>query len=310
MTASDSQSAIQTLQGLTGGRSSGIDRLPMLRVGLEAVGKACAEDLRNLASIPMKLVLQGIEGGTAGELLAGERGSSAVAFLDAPAWATRLIVSAPRATIFAAIEGLLGGDGSQAAPAIDRPLSKIEVGVAGVFFATVARGLTAAFAPIAPTAFAVAGTADQPDFEKIARGEAMVAAKYRLEALEGATDILVAIPRAALEALHKPLSRVPTKDATRPDPGWSKLIQKEVTRASVSLVAILDERPGTLGEITTFRVGDVLELKANPHSRVRVECNGERLLWCDLGKTGGAYTLRVDAFVDREQEFIDEIRAA
>ena len=153
-------------------------------------------------------------------------------------------------------------------------------------------------------------TADQPDFEKIARSEALAVARYRLEALEAASDVLVAIPRTALEALHKPLSRVPAKDAARPDPGWAKQIQKEVTRSVVSLSAILDERPGTLGEITGFRVGDVLELKANPQSRVRVECNGERLLWCDLGKSNGVYTLRVDTFVDREQEFIDEIRAA
>ena len=33
-------------------------------------------------------------------------------------------------------------------------------------------------------------------------------------------------------------------------------------------------------------------------------------MWCDLGKSSGVYTLRFDAFVDREQEFIEEIRAA
>ena len=99
----------------------------------------------------MKLVLQGIESGTAGELLAGEaRGSSAMAFLDAPGWATRLVVYAPRATIASIVESLLGGDGSQAAQAMERPLSKIEVGIAGVFFASIAKGFAAAFVPIAP----------------------------------------------------------------------------------------------------------------------------------------------------------------
>jgi flagellar motor switch protein FliM len=139
----------------------------------------------------------------------------------------------------------------------------------------------------------------------------MVAAKYRLEVCEAAVgEILVAVPSAALSALQKPLSRVPPKDALRPDPGWTRQIEKEVNRASVTLVAVLDERPGTLGEITQFQVGEIIELKASPQSRVRVECNGDRLMWCDLGKSGGVYTLRVDAFVDREQEFIDEIRAA
>jgi flagellar motor switch protein FliM len=311
MAAVDQQEALKSLQGLVGGgRNDVAERLPMLRVGLEGVGKACAEDLRSLASVPMKLALQGMESATAGTLLAGERGSSAVALIEAPGWATRILVGAPQATIFAIVESLLGGDGSQPAQAMERPLSKIEVGVAGVFFAAIAKGLGAAFAPIAPSPFNLATTADQPDFERIPRTEPMVAARYRLEVLGTAGEVLVAIPRSALEALHQPLSRVPPKDASRPDPGWARQIEKEVSRASVTLVAVLDERAGTLGEITQFRVGEVIELKATPQSRVRVECNGERLMWCDLGKSGGVYTLRVDAFVDREQEFIDEIRAA
>jgi flagellar motor switch protein FliM len=313
MTASDKQSALQSLQGLVGGgsRGSAVERLPMLRVGLEKVAQACAEDLRGLGSVPMKLVLQGVEGGTAGELLAGERGSNAVAFLDAPGWATRLVVCAPRATMFAIVESLLGSDGAQPAQAVDRPLSKIEIGIAGVFFASIAKGFAAAFVPIAPSVFNLAAAADQPDFERLARTEPMVAVKYRLQALEVPVgELLVAIPRVALEALQKPLSRVPTKDAARPDPGWTKQIEKEVNRARVTLTAILDERPGTLGEITQFRIGDIIELKANPQSRLRIECNGERVMWCDLGKSNGVYTLRFDAFVDREQEFIEEIRAA
>jgi flagellar motor switch protein FliM len=311
MTAADTQSALQNLQGLVGGRSSGVERLPMLRVGLENAAKVCAEDFSRLASIPMKLVLEGIESGKAGELLAGERGSRAVALFEAPGWATRILVTAPRATVFAVVEGLLGGDGSQPVLTEERPISKIEVGVAGVFFASIAKALAAAFAAIAPSAFNLLVAADQPDFERIARTEPMAAARYRLEVSEAAVgEVLIAIPSAALSALQKPLSRVATKDASRPDPGWTRQIEKEVNRASVTLVAVLDERPGTLGEITQFQVGEIIELKANPQSRVRVECNGERLMWCDLGKSSGVYTLRVDAFVDREQEFIDEIRTA
>jgi flagellar motor switch protein FliM len=311
MTAVDQDAALKSLQGLVGGGRNDIaERLPMLRVGLDAVGKACAEDLRTLTSVPMKLVLHGMDCATAGNLLAGERGSSAVALLEASGWATRVVVSAPRATIFTLAEALLGGDGSQPVEAVERALSKIEVGVAGVFFAAIAKGLGAAFTPIAPSTFNLVATADQPDFERVARAEPMVAARYRLEALETAGDVLIAIPRAALEALHKPLSRVPPKDASRPDPGWTRQIEKEVSRASVTLIAVLDEREGTLGEVTQFHAGEVIELKANPQSRVRVECNGERLMWCDLGKSGGVYTLRVDAFVDREREFIEEIQAA
>jgi flagellar motor switch protein FliM len=54
-------------------------------------------------------------------------------------------------------------------------------------------------------------------------------------------------------------------------------------------------------------VGQVLELNATARSRVRVECDGERLIWCHLGKSEGHYTLRVEDIVDQEQEFMKDI---
>jgi len=86
-------------------------------------------------------------------------------------------------------------------------------------------------------------------------------------------------------------------------------MQNEVTRAHVMLNAILDERMGMLSEVARFKVGHVLELNATAHGRVRLECNGEQLMWCHLGKSQGKYTLRVDEPVDREQEFLNEILA-
>ena len=115
---------------------------------------------------------------------------------------------------------------------------------------------------------------------------------------------------SALSALRKPLSQAAPKAAPQPDPGWAQHIRKEVTRTHVTLTAILDERPGLLAEVFDLKVGQIVELDATPQSRVRVESNGERLMWCDFGKSNGVYTLRVDSFVDREQEFMDEILVA
>lgn len=84
-------------------------------------------------------------------------------------------------------------------------------------------------------------------------------------------------------------------------------MENEVSRAHVVVTAVLDERMGMLGEVSSFKVGDVVELNATAHGRVRLECNGERLMWCHLGKSQGKYTLRVDQPIDREQEFMNEI---
>jgi flagellar motor switch protein FliM len=84
-------------------------------------------------------------------------------------------------------------------------------------------------------------------------------------------------------------------------------MQNEITRTSVSLSAILDEHLAPLGEIAALKLGQIMPLDATPQSRVRIECDGEPLFWCMLGKSSGRYTLRVDEAVDREQEFVNGI---
>ena len=51
----------------------------------------------------------------------------------------------------------------------------------------------------------------------------------------------------------------------------------------------------------------MVELKATPRTRVHLECDGERMVVCQFGKSNGVYTLRVDDFIDREQEFMNDI---
>jgi flagellar motor switch protein FliM len=312
MTAGSIQPALtrESLQGLFSGAQGGVERLPMLRQALERTGAACAEDFRSVAGAPLRLALQDIDTGAAGDVFIHDKGDSAVAVLNAPGWGAKLHVCADRDAVFALVETMLGGDASQPAYAEMRPLTRIEIDVAGHFFAYVARGLAASFAGIAASAFSIEATAGEVDFDSVGRQALLVVARYRLELLERGGEVLIAIPQPALNALRKPLSRAAPKDAVRPDPGWSQHIRKEVARTSVTLTAILDERPGLLAEVFALEIGQIIELEATPQSRVRVECNGERLIWCDLGKSNGVYTLRVDGFVDREQEFMDEILVA
>lgn len=312
MTASPTQPAPLTresLQGLFGAAQGGLERLPLLRQALERMGPACTEEVRSVATMPLRLVLQGIGTGTAGDVLPQDGPDGAVAVLGAPGWGTQLFACADRAAVFVTVEAMLGSDGSQPGYTAERPLSKIETGVAGLFFAAVARALAQSFAPIAASPFGVEATGDEIDLDAIDRDQAVVVARYRLDALEQGGEVSIAIPQSALGALRKPLSEAP-KAAARPDPGWAQHIQKEMTRSNVTLTAILDERPGLLAEVFNLKVGQIIDLEATPQSRVRVECNGERLIWCDLGKSNGVYTLRVDAFVDHEQEFMNDILAA
>jgi flagellar motor switch protein FliM len=140
--------------------------------------------------------------------------------------------------------------------------------------------------------------------------DTIATASFELRAAGWTADVRVSLPQPMLAQMRQALSDVVPKDTAKRDPRWSERIETEVSRANVTLNAVLDERASLLGEISNFRVGQIVELKATVNSQVRVECNGERLLWCNLGKSNGVYTLRVSDFVDRQKEFIDDILAA
>jgi flagellar motor switch protein FliM len=310
MTAARIQSGLtpESLQGLFRAARGGIEQLPALRQALEQMGSACIEELRRIAAMPFRLTLEGVEAGTFEGLLGSGGVGEAIAMLEASAWEAQLFVCADRTAVFAIVEAMLGGDGSQPPFTAERALSGLEADLAGVFFGAVAKGLAASFAPIAASPFCVAANGDEVDVE--AMGPApVVVARYRLEVMERGGAVLIAIPQSTLEMLRKPLTNGIAIAAPKPDPGWSQQIRKEVTRANVTLTAILDERMGLLAEVLNLAVGQIIELNATPQSRVRVECNGESMALCDLGKSNGIYTLRVDSFIDREQEFMDDILA-
>ena len=310
MSEAEARSAIgrDSLAELFTGSSNFVERMPMLRVAFDRAAASCTEDLATVADPPPQLTLQGIESGTAGDLLDAHDGKSAVGVLHAMRWNARLLVSADRDAVFAIVEVMLGGDGSQAPYAADRPLSRIETRIAGALFERMGKALGAGFAGLADTPFAMEGMADGVDYDVIGRrNSSIVLAKFRLEAAGRSGEILVAVTRAALNPLRQALGRIPAPQSPAADPSWSQQMQNEVSRAHVRLSAVLDERMALLGEVAGFQVGQVVELNATAHARVRLECDGERLVWCHLGKSQGKYTLRVDEFIDREQEFLNEI---
>ena len=301
-------SVLPNIQSLFGGASASVDRLPMLRTVFERAAATCMLEFRGCGTPPPQLALAGLEAGTAGDMLAQHEGAIVTASLSAPGWNTKLLVSARRGAVFAIVEMLLGGDGSQPAYAGKRPFSKTETRVAAAFIERFAKALTATVAPVAPTTLTLEASANTIDFEVIGnRNTPVYAAKLNLDALGQEGEIVVVMPQAAIGALRKAFAQTSAGDAARADPRWSEQIEREITRANVKLNAVLDERPAQLGDIARFRVGQVLELKATPRSRVHLECDGERLIVCQFGRSNGVYTLRVEDFVDREREFMNDI---
>ncbi|MGO9389828.1 FliM/FliN family flagellar motor switch protein, partial [Rhodoblastus sp.] len=84
-------------------------------------------------------------------------------------------------------------------------------------------------------------------------------------------------------------------------PRWQKLMHLGVQKAEIAAIGILDEKTVMLGEISQWRVGDILPVNASALSKVRLDCKNQPLFWCDLGQSRGHYTLKVSDRVDVDE---------
>jgi flagellar motor switch protein FliM len=300
----------ESLEGLFAGPQDVIGRLPMLRTVLQKAAGNWVEQIGKISATAPSAALVGVESASADHMRGLMTSQSAACVLEAAKWNARLIVCADPEFMLAVVEMLLGGDGSEPAPGMDRQPTRVELNLAQLMFEQFASALEAAFATVAPTQFVVGAAAPQMGLDVLGRMTVpIVAARFHLSTLGLAGNLTLMMSQSVLSPMRNELSRAAPPEAIMPDPAWSQKIHSEVTRANVELVAVLDEQQMLLIDVARFAVGQTLQLRATPDSLVRVECNGERLINCQIGKSKGVYALRIHDFVDQEQEFMDDILA-
>lgn len=301
----------ENLEGLVAGSQDFVERLPMLHTVLQKTASNWTEQIGSISATVPDAALLGVEGAPAETVIAAMESRSVACVLEASKWNGRLIACADHAFVCAGVEMLLGGDGSEPPSPPDRPLSRIDFKLTQLLFEQFASALEMAFEDVAPTPFVVGAAAPRANFEVLGRlSVPLVAARFQLSALGLAGELTLILSQSVLSPMRNELSRAAPPEDIMPDPAWSQKIHSEITRTNVELVAVLDEQTLSLAEIADFSVGKTLKLRATPEGPVSIECNGERLINCQIGKSNGVYAARVHDFVDQEKEFMEDILAS
>ena len=215
------------------------------------------------------------------------------------------------------VEAASGCEGFPADGLATRKPTKTDANVLRILFRRVARSLTSAFSLLVDIPFDVGAVVDKIELEpQLSTSSPVIAARLSLEYAGHAGVLTIVIPQAALEPIRDLLAGGVVGEALGAAaqasrgfatiPAWSKQLSEEIARAFISLNGVLEERPIPLGEVQRFAVGSIVELSSTSLSRVRLEADDNPLFWCELGKRGGALTLRVEDDFDRHREAVDE----
>src|SRR5579875_1983490 len=293
---------------LLDGAGISVDRMPLLHVIFERMAAQCSEGLRQLSASSALFLIESVTTERVSDVLDDCESNIVFGIIYVQAWDSRLLMALEHNFVFALAEALFGGDGSEPPVSEKRQLSNIELRLAKKAFDLFAQAMQNAFATVCDTIFKVDRIETRLDFVAIAPRTAFgVRTRLKLRILGRESSMFVLIPQAALNSVRQDLVRDLSAEMSVRDPRWTKQIQSEIGQTEIMVRGLIEERHFSLGDIANLKAGQILALRATSKTRVRLECNAEQIFWCELGQAGGFYTLRIEDFVNHEQELIDDI---
>ena len=206
------QSGINTI--LNSGTVSS-ERLPMLEVVFDRLGRMMSTSLRNFTSDNVEVTLDSIDSLRFGDYLNSLPLPTMLGVFKAEEWDNLGLITIDSSLIYSTVDVLLGGRRGTAAMRVEgRPFTTIERNLVERMVRVVLADLSAAFGPLSPVTFRFDRLETNPRFATISRpGNAVVLAKLRIDMEDRGGRLEVLIPYATLEPIREllPSTRLITR---------------------------------------------------------------------------------------------------
>jgi flagellar motor switch protein FliM len=233
--------------------------------------------------------------------------SDAVSIVSSPVSPDALIISADADAVAVLVSTLFGADPDLPITPIERALSPTEVEVATLAFQQIASVISgseaAAFALNLPVPTAKSGA----EFRKqVLRDGPAVRVVLSIAIPAGAGTISLTLPQRVLLKQRRSTDPIVSK-AAEPATDWGARFNDEVMRSNVRLEATMLLGRMTLGELSEFAEGQIIELHEGAQSETKLSARGKPLFVCEFGKLGQNYTVRLRHHFDESQDFMDAL---
>lgn len=280
---------------------------------LEALGGALAECVAPVFQVAassttgfsITATFEAFEDGSQSELLAALDVNAVTCKAEIDGWCDDIILCGNTVFFIALLEGMLGGNLPASADIEPRDLSAIERDVSSVLFRHFIDGLKTVIT-LPPTGDAVTHPVllEVPVPEEEHGLSPSVLLKFTLAAGDIEAPFQAILPQRVLlkTKVAEPADAPPPEQ-----PEWLEQMTNQVTNSHVMLQANIALGESTLGEIARLQCGDVLPFADEGQVRALLKASGQDIFWCEFGKAGNRYTVRVLEAHEPEQELIREL---
>lgn len=270
-------------------------RIPLFAEAMGLVAAAWTDGFGALTATPATFAFSGLSEARVAALPVRRGREPVFAVLDAPGWGTAIVLQFDRSFVASVVEALFGGDDEIEAAPQTGPLTAVERRIAEVIGVQACDALKAGFADVLPSSFLFERVQPKPDLAVLGRpNAAAVVATLTMKTLGRTAEVDVIVARAALDGFADRLAVLPADEPENTDPRWSERLGGQVSKAPMTLSAVVELDRMTLGALAALEVGQVMTLPRDAANDVRLICEGRELFRCDLGQSGDHLTVRID----------------
>jgi flagellar motor switch protein FliM len=283
------------------GRSAraGGERLPMLDVVLERLGKTLQASLRRLAGDGISVTVDPPVNMRMGEYLLQLPSPALLCITRFEGTNAPGLAVAGADLVFSAVELFLGGKPLPTEARPDRPFSAVERILAERMVKVVLNDLTTAFQPIAEVKLRLDRVETTPKFAAVVRessGVLLISVRLQMDGRGGSLSLV--LPHVSIEPLRDALRQSYPGEKLGRDLLWEQHLTHELLASSLRLSAVLDEPSIGLGQLMGWRVGSTLPLDAMPSSPVKIYCGKSPVFVGSMGRHDDHVVVRIDGRVD------------
>lgn len=280
------------------------ERLPMLDVVFDRMGRLLSTSLRNLTSDNVEASIDDIVSVRFGDYLNSVPLPAMLSIIKAEEWDNQGLVVCDSSLIYSMVDVLLGGRKGTSALRIEgRPYTTIECNLMERVLHVALNDMSAAFDPLSPVTFRFERLETNPRFAAITQSNnAAVLVKVRID-MEGRGGMMeILIPYATLEPIRELLLQMFMGEKFGRDSIWEGHLSKELYRTDVGIDAILGEMTMSLRDVMDWKPGSTIVLETKVDDFVELRCGQRALFTGKMGRRDKYIAVRLEEEVVVEQE--------
>ena len=270
------------------------ERLPLLEVIFDRFERLMSTSLRQFTADNVDISIENMTSVRFGEYLESIPLPAGLVVVNARGLDDYVLLTYESRLIYAVVDVLLGGRKARPAKIEGRNFTTIERQIIRKLSDVILKGLSDAFAPVAPINFEFERMESNPRFATVTReGNACILVTIRINLEERDGIMQFCLPYATLEPIRDQLLQQFMGEKFGHDNIWENHLAQELFATSTTMKCVMGEQPHLLSEVLDWRLGDTIVFGTKQGDPIKLKFGPATKLIGTMGRAGDKLAVKI-----------------